>query len=147
MYVLTISRSSSGVAGVLSMRSEATEDVSESIDSSSYPKKVSTTMCLCWGEKVERSNRFKKTFPLTGTVSLNAPFKGTSLNSSVREKINSSFCIKSFKNMRLRIQFSHQTNAGKPFPPLLALNFFYVFSSSAIFPGPGGSRNKTSTLC
>lgn len=42
---LTSSRSSSGVAGVLSVLYEATEDVSESMESSSYPKTVSTT-CL-----------------------------------------------------------------------------------------------------
>lgn len=42
---LTSSRSSSGVAGVLSVLYEATDDVSESIESSSYPKTVSTT-CL-----------------------------------------------------------------------------------------------------
>lgn len=115
------------------------------------------------GKKVEWSNRLKTTlhwfsagmlesmcgFLLTVTVSLNAPFKNTSMN-SVREKMNSSFCIKSFKlvfKTRLRIQFSHQTNPNKPFPPLLALNFFYVFSSSAIFLDPGGNRNKEWTPC
>lgn len=33
-----------------------------------------------------------------------------------------------------------QAKPEKPFPPLLALNFFYAFSFSAVFLGPVGNR-------
>ena len=57
--VLTSSSSSSGVAGVWSVLKEVSEEVSESTDSSSNPKYVSTT-CFCRTERGGAREREKR---------------------------------------------------------------------------------------
>lgn len=42
----------------------------------------------------------------------------------------------------LYVTVTKESHQGKPFPPLLALNFFYAFSFSVVFLGPGEDRNQ-----